>query len=41
MALTLDPKRCAVLAMDYQNEILEMIPPLSREESARDRQACP
>jgi nicotinamidase-related amidase len=26
MALTLDPKRCAVLAMDYQNEILGMTP---------------
>jgi nicotinamidase-related amidase len=26
MAFTLDPKRCAVLAMDYQNEILGMTP---------------
>lgn len=26
MALTLDPKRCAVMAMDYQNEILGMTP---------------
>jgi nicotinamidase-related amidase len=26
MALTLDPKRCAVMAMDYQNEILAMTP---------------
>jgi hypothetical protein len=26
MALTLNPKRCAVLAMDYQNEILGMTP---------------
>ena len=26
MALTLDPKRCAVLAMDFQNEILGMTP---------------
>jgi nicotinamidase-related amidase len=26
MALTLDPKRCAVLAMDYQNEILGLTP---------------
>jgi nicotinamidase-related amidase len=26
MALTLDPKRCAVMAMDFQNEILGMTP---------------
>ena len=26
MALTLDPKRCAVMAMDFQNEILRMTP---------------
>jgi nicotinamidase-related amidase len=26
MALTLDPARCAVLAMDFQNDILEMTP---------------
>jgi nicotinamidase-related amidase len=26
MALTLDPKRCAFMAMDYQNEILGMTP---------------
>jgi nicotinamidase-related amidase len=26
MALTLDPERCAFLAMDYQNEILAMTP---------------
>jgi ureidoacrylate peracid hydrolase len=26
MALTLDPKRCAFIAMDYQNEILRMTP---------------
>jgi gluconolactonase len=26
MALTLDPKRCAVLAMDFQNDILGMTP---------------
>ena len=26
MALTLDPKRCAVMAMDFQNDILETIP---------------
>lgn len=26
MALTLDPKRCAVLAMDFQNDILETTP---------------
>jgi nicotinamidase-related amidase len=26
MALTLDPKRCAVLAMDFQNDILEATP---------------
>ncbi len=26
MALTLDPKRCAILAMDFQNEILAMTP---------------
>jgi nicotinamidase-related amidase len=30
MALTLDPKRCAVLAMDFQHEILAMTP-TSRE----------
>ena len=26
MPLTLDPKRCAVMAMDFQNEILGMTP---------------
>ena len=26
MALTLDPKRCAVLAMDFQNDILATTP---------------
>jgi hypothetical protein len=26
MALTLNPERCAFLAMDYQNEILAMTP---------------